>query len=153
MSASGSPEARLAYGGVLQELGRLEEAREQFSCLDRWDYRRHYQLAALASLQREHDQALCHLLQGLLLNCPVGDALVRLRAHKQPARGGDYWESYGHLWSEWSQAFFLSVYRQTVVRVQIGLLVERGVHVHEVLPDSTRRWLLKRILEPAKPAT
>ena len=152
MVASGSPEARLAYGGLLQQLGRLEEAREQFSCLDRWDYRRHYQLAALASLQREHDQALCHLLQGLLLYRPVGDALVRLWNDKQPVRAGDYWESYGHLWSEWSQAFFLSVYRQTVVRVQLSLLVDRGVHVHEVLPDYTRRWLLKRILEPAKPA-
>ena len=44
-----------------------------------------------------------------------------------------------------SQAFFLSVYRQTVVRVQLSLLVDRGVHVHEALPDYTRRWLLKRI--------
>ena len=42
-----------------QQLGRLAEAREQFSCLDRWDFRRHYQLAALASQQQEHDQALC----------------------------------------------------------------------------------------------
>ena len=89
VSASGSPEARLAYGGVLQQLGRLEEAREQFSCLDRWDYRRHYQLAALASLQREHEQALGHLLQGLLLNRPVGDALVRLWNDKQSVHGGD----------------------------------------------------------------
>ena len=149
VAASGSPESRLAYGGVLQQLNRLEEAREQFDCLDRWDFRRHYQLAALASLQGEHDQALCHLLQGLLLNRPVGDALVRLWADKQPVRAGDYWERYGHLWSEWSQAFFLCVYRQTVVRVQLSLLVQRGAHVHEVLPEYTRRWLLKRILEPS----
>ena len=145
VAAAGSPEARLAYGGVLQQLGRLAEAREQFSCLVRWDSRRHYQLAALASLQQQHEEALGHLLQGLLLDRPVGDALVRLWADKQPVRGGEYWERYGHLWSEWSQAFFLSIYRQPVVRLRLRLVVDRGVHVHEVLSEHSRRLLLKRI--------
>ena len=90
VTTSGSPEARLASGGVLQQLGRLEEAQAQFSGLDRWDFRRHYRLAALASQQKEHDQALCHLLQGLLLHHPVGDALVSLWADKRPMRAGDY---------------------------------------------------------------
>ena len=148
VGASASPEARLAYGGVLQLLGRSEEARQQFACLPRGDFRRHYQLAALACQQRQPDQALVHLLQGLLLNRSVGEALTARGAKSQAGQGREYWQRYGDLWDEWSRRFFLDVYSQRPVRMLLSLLIGRGVHVHEVLPERTRQRLLQRILEP-----
>ena len=150
VAASASPEARLAYGGVLQLLGRLKEARQQLACLDRGDFHRHYQLAALACQQRQSDQALVHLLQGLLLNRSVGEALTELESNRPARQGGDYWERYGDLWDEWSRGFFLVVYRQRPVRMLLSLLIGRGVHVHEVLPGKTRQRLLQRILDVPK---
>ena len=143
--ASASSAARLAYSGVLQELGHLEEAEKQLGMLDRWDHRRHYQMAALACQRQEQVQAFGHLLHGLLLNRAVGDALVSLGSNQQPRQGGDYWERHGHLWDEKSRAFFLAVYRLRPVRMRLASLTQAGVHVHEVLSEQTRQYLLKRI--------
>lgn len=147
--ACGEAEARLAYGGILQQQDRPVEARQQYAKLHRRDHRRHYHLAALAWQQGEPAEALDHLLQAMLLCRAVARALAYLDQGREPPDCDGYWEKYGHLWSPEARSFLLGVLRQGVVNQAVRQILEEGGSLNRLVPARVRAQVLSRVLNRA----
>jgi tetratricopeptide (TPR) repeat protein len=141
--------ARLTYGSLLQKLGRHSEAAQQYQCVPDGQGERHYNLASLCWQQGQADEALVHLLRGLLRDPHTMEALARMDQGKSVWRGGQYWESFGDLWSGPARQFALAICRQMLVRRKLDLAQQKGVRVRNLVPARSRVWLLERGLAAA----
>ncbi|MBS2038688.1 hypothetical protein JST97_27150 [bacterium] len=147
--ASGSAAALLEYGGALQLLGREREAQVQYLKVHRRDHRRHYHLAALAWQMGQPEQALGHLLQGMLLWRAVTRALLCREQGAAEPDCGAYWDQYGHLWSAGARSFLVAVANQGVVKLGIREAFEDNLPLSQILPGRVRSRVLGRVLNRA----
>ena len=135
-------EARLAYGALLLKLGRGEEAVEQFGRVADCYGARHYNCAAVSWSRNKPEEALVHLLRGLTREPEVMTALERIEKGKAIVQPTDYWQRFGDLWPPEARAFALRICSQTLVRHSMNNTLRRGVQVRELIPASSRAWLL-----------
>jgi tetratricopeptide (TPR) repeat protein len=146
VAACPTREAQLDLGAVLQLQGHTEAARQQYARLPQKSSWRHYNLAA-AALQNEHyDEALGHLLQAFARGRDVVIALRHLEAGRQPGWGKDYWERYGHLWSEKARKFFLVTRAQHLVGNRVSNVAERGKIPRQIIQGVVKQRLLGWIM-------
>ena len=143
-------DSRLAYGAALQKLGRPDEALKQYGRVPNCYSYRYFNSAAACWQQERPDEALVHLLRGFLLESQVVDALQRLQKGKVPLRGGGYWEEFGELWPAEARSFACAVCAEQLVRFRLNKAFERKVLVRQLVPASSRVWLLERGLAAAR---
>jgi tetratricopeptide (TPR) repeat protein len=141
--------ARLRYGSLLQKLGRPAEALQQYQCLPDAEADGHYHLASLRWQQGLPEEALVHLLRGLLRDPYPMEALARMEGGKSVWRGDRYWNQYGDLWTAPARRFAVFICRQHLVRRKLRLARERGVKVRSLVAPSSRVWLVQRGLQAA----
>lgn len=144
-------DARLAYGALLQQLGRPKEAEGQYERVPPCHAARHYNCAALYWASNKREEALVHLMRGLTREPEVMQALVRMQQGKPIIRPTDYWQRFGSLWPPDARAFAALICAQSVVRHRLNNMLRRRVLVRELIPAHTRAWLLNLKAELPEP--
>ena len=147
------------YGECLQRLGRGDEALAQYARLTPRTSLRHYQMASVLLAQDKKREALHHLALGMSRDRAIADALMLLQKGKKPAKGGEYWERYGHLWDEPARKFFFNVYQQSLVKMTLNRDREMGVRRRKVFSEPATRVVLDqakdgvthRLIKPDRP--
>jgi len=156
-------EAQIRYGTLLQEVGLLEEAAEQYARLSNQDPRKHYNLASLSFLQGRKEEALVHLLRGLThdpqANLRFDEAYaIRIMSGQKISPdellpvGPDpsYWNQYGHLWTAEGQNFVNRICSQPLVRFCLRKSRETEVKPRNLVPISSRKLLLERVEDSSR---
>ena len=141
-------DARLTYGAVLHRLGRRTEALEQYSLVPKGLAYRHYNSAAACWGEGLQEQAMVHLLHGLMRDPQVVEGL-KLSKKGEPRQ--DYWHEFGDLWTEAGRRFVLAVCSQLLVRWRLREALNRGVQVRNLVPVRSRAWFLEKVLAEKKP--
>jgi len=139
------PQAFADFGAILQLLGRVDEAIEQYECIPNREAVRHYNLASCCFQAGRTEQALEHLLRALNRDRTVADTLKRMeKGHAVDP----YWQRYGRLWSQKARSFLQQVYRQFPVRRRLRQVGERGVQARSLLSVRARGYVLSKLDEP-----
>ena len=138
---------RLAYGAVLHKLGRRAEALEQYSRVPRAFAYRHYNSASACWEEGRPEEALVHLLHGLMREPQVVEALERSEKGLLVKQGGVYWEIFGDLWTSGGRRFVLNVCSQLIVKWRLREALARGVQVRNLVPVRSRAWFLAKVLK------
>jgi len=145
-----TPEDRMEVGVNLQQLGRFSEARAHYAVLPKTLSSKHFHLAAIGWEEERPDEALRHLVQGLILERDVAEALKMFERGQDPRDGREYWLEYGHLWSPAARKFFLAVYKQFSIRYSLTLAAERGVRrPRRLLNEVNFAKVLEEALRPS----
>ncbi len=142
-----TPQARLAYGALLQKVGRGLEATEQYARVPNWEADRHYNSAAASWQAGCHNEALSHIFRGLQRNPWVVEALKCLEKGGPAYQGGEYWERFGDLWPPPARKFLLAIRAQLLVGRRLQAERERGVRARNLVPEAKCR---ARLLEAAR---
>jgi len=137
-------QARLQYGALLQKLGRHDEAIEQYQRLPDGEGHRHYNLASACWQLGDFERALVHLLRGMARQPETAEALVRVHQGKPARAGSCYWQEFGELWDALAKKFLVAIAGQHLVRRRVRQAREWGVKVRNLVPPSSRVWLLQR---------
>lgn len=153
VQACPTPQALLSYAAKLQQLGRHSEAIDHYERLPDSEGFRHYNLSSTYWQLGDFEQALLHLLRGIARQPEIADALYRMQQRKSPQRGGRYWDEFGHLWDNLGRRFVVSIARIPLVRRRLRQAQESGVKVRNLVPPSSRVWMLKRGLEAIQSTT
>lgn len=140
-----SPQGRARYGGVLQRLGRIREAIEQYEFIPSKDAVRHYNLASASYREGRIGEALDHLSRGLIRDREVANCLTRRRNPLSAQSKHPYWQIFGNLWCESARVFFLHVYSQLSVRWRLRTCAERGVQPRQLLAPLARAKILYQL--------
>ena len=138
---------RLAHGAVLHKLGRRAEALEQYSQVPRLFAYRHYNSASACWEEGRPEEALVHLLHGLMREPQVVEALKRSEKGLLVKQGGDYWGVFGDLWTSGGRGFVLNVCSKLLVRWRLREALDRGVQVRNLVPVRSRAWFMKEVLK------
>jgi len=128
---------RLNYGALLQRLGRLPEAADQYSRTGPELPSKHYNLAAVEWLHGRPQQALEHVCRGF----------VRDPEFEQTRQGdGSYWSRFGDLWPEEGKGFFKRVGAEMLVRRRVRQCREGGVRARRLVSSLSLKWFLPKVL-------
>jgi tetratricopeptide (TPR) repeat protein len=134
------------YGAILQKLGLLDEAAEQYRRISKKCAVRSYNLASLHLQQNEMDAALIEAMNGMLSDSRIARATGALREGRQPNEGREYWEKFGHLWDPIGRWFLMGTYAQPLVRVRLGRAAEARYRPRVLVRGKARDLLLTRVL-------